>query len=307
MQGMFNFSSCLTDTTALRQMIYRFLIFVFLFVFTENALAKQPIKFFGQVDNAHVGQLFFVDFLNLLWQEPELADNYQLIEIAEDAYRTQRLHALLMRKVIDINWAGAEQKFNQEATKIPFPVVAGLLGYRVAILREEDMQRFSSLHTLEDLRTFKACQGETWFDADILEFNEIPVLRVSNNASMVKMLIQGRCDMFPRAIQEAAVELAEYQKTYPALTLNKSVLFQYDFASYLYVRRTDSLLAERLNMAFSNMISNGRYQKLLEEHEYTKHIFPLSQWENAHFINLQSPDEDPDRRKSPNYLDLVDN
>lgn len=286
------------------QSVFRcFTIVVVLFV-CGFASAKQPVKILGHAENAHTGQLFFSEFMNLLWHEPELSDHYQLLEIAEDGYRKQKLEVLLRRKVIDINWAGAKKQLNNQAIKIPLPVVGGLLGYRIALIRSEDAERFAGIASLDDLKAFRACQGETWLDADILEYNGIAVARVSNNQSMVKMLFQGRCDMFPRGIHEVVSELANYQRTFPSVMMDKSLVIQYDFASYLYVRHSDALLAERLTTAFRRVIHNGSYRRLLEEHDYTKHIFPLSQWETARFIYLQNPEPDTDLKASPNYLNL---
>lgn len=266
--------------------------------------AKQPVKVLGHAENAHMGQIFIADFMKLLWRDPELADHYELIQINEDVYRQQRLDILLKRKVIDIHWAGAEKRLNAEAIKVPLPVDGGLLGYRIALIREQDVERFSKIEEVDGLRTFRACQGAAWLDADILEFNGIDVARVSNNESMAKMLAQGRCDMFPRGIHEVAGELITYQKTFPSITLSKSLVMQYDFASYLYVRKADVLLAERLEAVFRRFIQSGQHRELMEKHDYTRHIFPISQWQNARFIYLNSPEPDPDVKTSPNYINL---
>lgn len=285
-------------------LLFRSVLLFFVFFTVEIALAKQEVKVLGLVKNAHVGQLFFNDFISLLWEEPALEENYELIEIAEDGYRLQRLDILLTRKALDIAWLGAETRLNANAVKVPLPVVAGLLGYRIALIRDEDKNRFNKISDLEGLKAFRACQGASWLDADILEYNGIPVARVSNSQSMVKMLAQGRCDMFPRGIQEAAVELQDHQKQFPTIVMNKSVIMHYEFASYLYVRSEDISLAERLEKAFRTVIADGRYQHFIETHDYTKHVFPLSQWQSTRFIQLGSPDPDPNVLTAPNYINL---
>lgn len=195
---------------------------------------------------------------------------------------------LLQRGYIDIIRKGTTENLEQRFQAVPIPLFAGLLGYRVSFIRRDKRGFFEDLNPSE-LRELVACQGERWADSDILEANGFAVKRVSSYRSMLKMLIHGRCDYFPRAIHEAAYEIHNIKSEFPEIEIFSKHILHYDFPVFIFVRKNEKQLANDLTDAFNEFIDTGKFNVFLQQNPLTRAVFPLKQWHEANFIQLSNP------------------
>ena len=63
---------------------------------------------------------------------------------------------------LDVLWAGSSKELDEQMLPVRIPLLKGLLGHRVFLIRSEDQHRFDTVKTLEDLKKFKAGMGSLW-------------------------------------------------------------------------------------------------------------------------------------------------
>jgi len=173
-----------------------------------------------------------------------------------------------------------------------FPLFRGLLGYRVLLIRKEDIEKFSQIKTPSQLKELVACQGAHWPDSDILETNGYTVSRVVHFDAMFRMLSRKRCDYFPRAIFEGDSEQRANASEYPNITLFDNIILHYNFPFYYFVEKNNSALAKRLMLGLNESLKDGSFMQLMKSHSVSKHLFPLAQWKGKRFFELSNNDFD---------------
>ena len=60
---------------------------------------------------------------------------------------------------VDVMWSGGDKEKDERLQAVRIPVLKGLLGHRIFLIRERDKARFATIKTFEDLLQFEAGQG----------------------------------------------------------------------------------------------------------------------------------------------------
>ncbi|MFD1619062.1 hypothetical protein [Thalassotalea marina] len=239
-----------------------------------------------------MGHSYFIELLQLIIDKSSAkygAADLTVINIANTTHGRSLI--LLERGAVDVFWAGTNTQREARFIPVRIPLFFGLLGYRVSIIHQENLQKFDTLKQHpEQLKQLVACQGEHWPDSDILTANDYKVMRVSRFELMFTMLANQRCDYFPRAIFEGYGELEIAKKTYPNLIMYDQVILHYQFPIYYFVNQKRPDLAARLEYGLQQAIKEGALLSLMQHHEMTKSLFPLSQWNNKSYIELKNKD-----------------
>jgi hypothetical protein len=153
-----------------------------------------------------------------------------------------------------------EREIRFEAVK--FPLVAGLLGYRVFLINKENQKRFSNIHSLAALRSSMiAGFGVHWADMQILSANQLPVIGNANYEELFDMLQQDRFDYFPRGVNEAWLEVEKFSTDFPNMTVEKHLALYYPFPRYFFVNKEDKHLAKRLLKGLQIAQEDGSFKK----------------------------------------------
>ena len=161
---------------------------------------------------------------------------------------------------LNIFWTGATKEYQNTLQAIKIPILKGLLGYRIFIIRQGEQKRFDSVLNLEDLKRLYAGQVDTWGDTSVLLENNIPLVTTNKFDNLFSMLSGKRFDYLPRAIYEPWIEIDDYSKQ--DLTVEKNILLVYPFAMYFFVSKDNLKLAELIEEGFNIAIDDGSYDKL---------------------------------------------
>lgn len=178
----------------------------------------------------------------------------------------ERLLRNLNLAVTDVVWAVCSDERNQQYTPIAVPLMAGLFGYRLSIVRKHDA-RFDTLSTLEPLQKMIAAQASKWLDASILQNNGITVLPTGRYAAY-RAIDHGLADFYPRSITEIEYEIVS--SGFDSVKIAPHHALHYPMVFVLYVSKTNTALAERLRKGFQRIINNGRYSELLQQQSWFK-------------------------------------
>lgn len=187
--------------------------------------------------------------------------------------REQRQFKSLDDHILDVIWAMTSIQFEKDALPIRIPLLKGLLGYRVLVIRKNDQQKYFAITQLEQLQKLTAVQGLGWTDVGILKANGLSVEETSWYDSIYKSLNAGHFDYFPRSILEVQAEVSNY--AFDNITIDQTQLLYYPTAIYFFVSKTNSQLAERIHYGLTKAIADGSFEKLF--HQFPQHVAALEE------------------------------
>lgn len=216
-----------------------------------------------------------------LWERNfDTAPVNEILELAfkktEDLYPPVRLQrsapmeypdaifSIASRGAIDVISAASSRTNDTELYPIAFPVLKGLLGHRVCLIRKGEQARFDGLMTGYDFTEMKIniCQGEYWPDTEVLQRNGLPVVTSKAYLPIFDMLQEGECDCFLRGAQEI---IPEYQSRKAQVDIEQSFLVQYPQPGFFYVNRDNKLLAMRIELGLLRALDDGSYEELFNK------------------------------------------
>ena len=76
---------------------------------------------------------------------------------------------------VGVMWGIATKDMEARFKPIRIPLVKGLLGYRLFIIKQGEQYKFDGIKTFQDLTRLTAGQGRTWGDTQILANAGIPL------------------------------------------------------------------------------------------------------------------------------------
>lgn len=152
---------------------------------------------------------------------------------------------------------------------VRLPVDRGLLGYRVFLVRADELPRFAALRTLDDLRPLRAGLGKDWVDVDILGAAGLTSVVGTSYEGLFAMLDAGRFDYYSRSADEALREFDERRAAHPQLAVEPTLLLYYPLPRYFFLRRDDEgrKLAARIEAGLETMIRDGSLKALFDRYK----------------------------------------
>uniref|UniRef100_UPI0030F435CB hypothetical protein n=1 Tax=Paraglaciecola sp. TaxID=1920173 RepID=UPI0030F435CB len=215
-------------------------------------------------------------------------------QIVDLPMEEQRQFISLKNKLLDVMWTMTSIEREQNALPIRIPLLKGLFGYRVLVIRKNQQNEFAAISQLEQLKKLTAIQGYGWADVDILQQNGFKVDVSAWYSSIYKSLDAGFYHYYPRSVLEAWSELEQYQ--YGGLMIDEGHLLIYPTAIYFFVDKNNTLLAERLTYGLQQAIADGSFEQHFKQ--FPQHIDALqkisSQTMQRHYIpNPILPDATP--------------
>ncbi len=209
---------------------------------------------------------------------------YQLVPVNINMVQQRSINMLSSEQNIDVLWAMTSNKREQVLQAVYVPLLKGLIGSRVFLIRDGDQSRFSDISSLTELNTLLAGQGLNWPDTEILRANNIPTVDALTR-SLHAMLERRRFDYFPRAITEISVELAQY----PSLTLERHLMLVYTAPLYFFVNKKNSALANRLQIGLMRAINKGTFDQLFYRLKAPPRLMAQLNIENRIIFKLENP------------------
>lgn len=238
---------------------------------------------------------YFIDLLQLAIDHTVADYGLLTLKPADIPVSQERSFHLVRNGIyMDIVWGMTDSERERELAPVRIPLLKGLLGCRVAIVRRDRLAEFSRINTIEDLQDYTIIQGTGWPDVDILKASGLNVITSPDYDGMFAMINGGRADLFFRGITEAWVEIGSVG--FADLAVDTNLLLSYPGPIYFFVNRAREDLVERLTTGLQRAIENGRFDAVINHHPYIieartelarheRRVFPLQ--------NPQLPAETP--------------
>ncbi|WP_432455065.1 MULTISPECIES: substrate-binding periplasmic protein [unclassified Agarivorans] len=226
--------------------------------------------------------IFSILKLALSKSSPELSFNQANEEMTES-----RLINEVIAGNIDVIWGGASTANEEQMRVVRIPVLKGLLGHRIFIIRNGDQHRFDNIKNLSDLKQLKAGQGTFWGDTQVLKTANIPTVTTIKYNNLFPMLEGGRYDYFPRAVHEPWSEVKGHQEL--NLTVEKNLMLIYPFAMYFYVGKNNQQLHDLIYKGFEMAIEDGSFDTLFFNHPMIKAVLEQANLGPRIRIHIDNP------------------
>ncbi|WP_229256872.1 substrate-binding periplasmic protein [Duganella lactea] len=170
---------------------------------------------------------------------------------------------------INIFARATSPELERQFLPVRLPIDKGLLGYRMFLVRSDDLPRFAAVNTLDDLRKLRVGQGAGWIDVPLLRDAGFSVVEGSSYPGLFAMLSAGRFDWFSRGIDEAQREWRERHAAFPRMVIEPTLLLHYPLPLYFFLRRDDEgkLLAQRITDGMEMMIKDGSLNALFQRYK----------------------------------------
>ncbi|MCP4596466.1 hypothetical protein [Neptuniibacter sp.] len=260
-------------------------LFVYLLFFIPLSFAKDTVRYTSSVKYPDTKQQYFIDTLTLaLEATKDDYGDYELLPIELEIPQGRTSALVESGNSIDISWRMTSAELEQRLMPIPIPLLKGLMGYRIGIIREGDQQRFPSNITEGQLQQIIIGQGYDWPDTVILRENGMTVIEGFAH-TLLTMLEQKRFDLFLRALHEPWVEIKDKSE----FTVEKNILVQYPAPMFFFVNRNNNRLYERLTVGLNQSIDDGSFQTLFENHPVTADIVSRANLEQRKVFKLSNP------------------
>lgn len=224
---------------------------------------------------------------NLLYQALKATEaQYGTFElkIAKQPISQERQMRSLEHDLLDIAWSVTSIQRETQHLPIRIPIMAGLFGKRLMLVREND-ERFNVPISMTELRSMRAVLGYDWPDSRIFRHNEIPVIETTYRASF-RFISEGFADIFPRSVMEIQTELRNLSSD-NALKIAPNLLIEYDSPVFFFVSSKRPELAERITKGLLILLDSGEFQRMLSNLDVYQDSIELMN--DRHVIKLENP------------------
>lgn len=216
------------------------------------------------------------------------------IQLSKAFYNPQRAEIELKKgSEININRLTLSSvTMRDEFITIPFPLLKGILGYRIFLIHRKDQEKFAGIKTLDELKRLRVGQRVGWGDVPIFEHHGIEVVTGHDYDSLFEMLIKGRFDYFSRGIGEALPEYNFHKEKLPDLWIEETILLYYPYPVFFFVNRQYPKLAERVQRGLQLMLEDGSFDEYFLE--YNKTMLDQAHIKDRKLFAIDNPFLPPD-------------
>ncbi|BCS99074.1 hypothetical protein DSLASN_47060 [Desulfoluna limicola] len=229
-----------------------------------------------------------IDLLKLAMDKTVESDGpYSIKPVAEKMTQSRGIDFLGKGERVNVGFFPTNKERELRFLSVKIPLLRGLLGYRVSLIRRGDLEGFSRIESLDQLRQrYLAGFGSQWADMKILQGNSIPVVGAAKYENLFKMLMRKRFDYFPRGINEAWDEASDKKEAYPDLVVDPYIALYYPYPVYFFVNKKDVALADRIERGLSAALEDGSFKALFMR--YHKAIIQQADLKNRKLFLLNN-------------------
>jgi ABC-type amino acid transport substrate-binding protein len=203
---------------------------------------------------------------------------------------------------LDIYWSMTSAAREQGVLPVRLPLMKGLLGCRVFIIRKDAVERFKHIKSMEDLKSIGIGQGLDWPDTGIMQAAGLHVVTSASYDTLYRMLKAGRFDGIALGANEINDELAKQND--PDLAIERTIAVAYPAPVFFFVTPRKKALAERIEKGLRLMMEDGSFNAIFEK-RWRKSLI-ANNMKNRQVFHLPNPTQSPQTaemiRQHPEYF-----
>lgn len=254
------------------------------FLTSFQCFGKEPLIYWGI---GHKRNPYITELLTLVLNHAK-PNSYQVSPLTPEIPHFRAFQALEANDTIDIVIGYATEERLSKYRAIELPIMKGLNGWRVSIVKDNNVDLLKGVETTEQLSAFKPGLFHTWTDNKILLANKLTTVTGTDYEGLFKMLSKERFDYLPLTILDVENEYVA-RKDYPDLdiAIDPHVLIVYPVCFYFYVNKTNTELATLIEDGFEAIIINGQFEALF--HRYFNSSIEKVAGPTRTIIQLENP------------------
>ena len=216
-------------------------------IYANETDAVIEVTYPKPASNEDVRDRYFYELLLLALEKSKSKFGEYRLNYSEFVIPSRRIPQEVRRgRFINVLTSPTTNELEDLMLPVKIPLVKGIQGIRILMIRESSQKLFNSLQEFKQLKTIKFGQGAGWLDAMIFRDAGLSVTTGTEYNSLFKMLDKQRFDAFPRGVNEIYRELNKWQEELPKLTAEESLVFYYDLPVYFFVKKDNQKLHERI-------------------------------------------------------------
>ncbi|NVK55935.1 MAG: transporter substrate-binding domain-containing protein [Alteromonadaceae bacterium] len=190
--------------------------------------------------------------------------DYKLEYVSVPSLPQSRSAKLIDQQVYDAHWMTTSSEREAALLPVRIPLLKGLLGLRVGLVRQENITLGNKVIQSSDLNNFRVGQGHDWTDTQILQANNIEVVKAASTVTLYDMLRKNRIDYLPRSVIEVQSELEVAAD--PDLMLEPDIALYYPQAVYFFTHPDNIRLNNAIKTGLETAIQNGQFDTLFNSY-----------------------------------------
>ncbi|WP_254071134.1 hypothetical protein, partial [Shewanella xiamenensis] len=203
------------------------------------------------------------DLLTLIIEATNNDFGVGTIQISDVVMSRNRIfRGLLEGKTVNVIAEASNSQWDEKLIPIKIPIRKGIQGFRVFIIKKQNLPIMANINTLAQLMALDTGSGSQWSSKAAMQnagFNVIESIQYDN---LFNMLSMGRFITFGRGVNEAFQEVEQFKQQYPDLVVDDNILLHIPLATYYYVAPNQPRLATRIQEGLKRIIANGKFDEL---------------------------------------------
>ncbi|MEL4276264.1 hypothetical protein AYI92_11630 [Shewanella xiamenensis] len=203
------------------------------------------------------------DLLTLIIEATNNDFGVGTIQISDVVMSRNRIfRGLLEGKTVNVIAEASNSQWDEQLIPIKIPIRKGIQGFRVFIIKKQNLPIMANINTLAQLIALDTGSGSQWSSKAAMQnagFNVIESIQYDN---LFNMLSMGRFITFGRGVNEAFQEVEQFKQQYPDLVVDDNILLHIPLATYYYVAPNQPRLATRIQEGLKRIIANGKFDEL---------------------------------------------
>ena len=147
---------------------------------------------------------------------------------------------------------------------VMLPLMNGLLGHRLMIIRQTDADDFAGITNISQLKNKKHGIPATWADAELFRSNGYQVNERGTVDELFQRLQNKECDYVALGVNEVNSIFEQYANKVGGLMIEPSLRFYYPYALVFYVHPNNQHLALSIEKGLYAIKQNGIFQSLFQ-------------------------------------------
>ncbi|AWB69241.1 hypothetical protein C2869_22340 (plasmid) [Saccharobesus litoralis] len=269
-------------------MIKLTLILVALLLLSGFSQARDVIRYQTSSLSSDANNPYFIKLLEQVLQRTQAQFGDYQIQAVFGNLPKARVARMLQSGELDLMWSATNLDLESQLAAVYVPLLKGMQGYRIFIIRADEQGRFDSVSHIQQLKQIKLGQGFNWNDVPILRHNGFNVIE-GDKSRMLAMLKGKRFDMYPRGIYEPWREI----KDKADFVVERSLYIRYPLPKYFFVSKQNSVLHQRLHQGLESMIDDGSFDAFFYAEPRFIEIFNRTRLDQRLSFQLINPDLSP--------------
>lgn len=191
---------------------------------------------------------------------------------------------------VNVFWGPALAEFDRrELFKINIPLVRGLQGCKIFLIRDDDQATFDHMN---DPKGILFGLGNGWPETDIFEYNGLDFLTAVDHEALFYTLSAGRYDAVPYGADFVYKRLMASRNFVDNLTLEKNHTLYYPMPVIFYVNHKFPALAAALEDGLRKLQKNGVMEQIFLKHN--RDVFSFLHLHKRSLFTIENPLLSPD-------------